>query len=247
MLGVLVGVLISALTAAVVGARLLRLARHTRQLPELSAGIGLVAFALAQAIAILSSALASHLPPGALLALRGCYLSAFSLVSIGLIVFTVETFGRTAWRCTLGASIVVTGIAVRVAIFLADVPMNGTPAHGASPSLAQLVAGLTYALTYGWMGAEALHYHGKARRAYRIGLASPEVVSRFWVLGVGALSAATISVAAATVGSLGHPVTIFLVSGALVNAVTLVLVFMPPAAYRSFVDARAAEKAAARG
>jgi hypothetical protein len=247
MLGVLVGVLISALTAAVVGARLLRLARHTRQLPELSAGIGLVAFALAQAIAILSSALASSLPAGALLALRGCYLAAFSLVSIGLIVFTVETFGRTAWRCALGASIILTGIAVRVAIFVYDIPANGAAAGASSPPVVQLVAGLTYALTYGWMGGEALHYHGKAQRAYRIGLASPEVVSRFWVLGTGALSAGAISLAAATVGFLGHPVTVFLVSGALVNAVTLVLVFMPPAAYRNFVEARAAEKAAGRG
>lgn len=245
MLGAFLGMLISVVTAAVVGVRLLAVARRTRELPELSAGVGLVAFALAQLGGMLMAGLGDGLAPGASQALRGFTLFQFSLTSFGLSLFTVETFGRTAWRWALAASIVVAGVTLRIAILHYEIPILsvGTP-HSAIPS----IAALTFSLGFVWLGIEGLQYHRRARRAYWIGLASAQVVSRFLVLGVGGLVSGLLATAAAVTGLLDGSLVglgrLFIVSSGLVTAVVLVLAFVPPAAYRNFIEARAARREA---
>jgi hypothetical protein len=121
-------------------------------------------------------------------------------------------------------------------------------AGDASDRLLRSLAAATFALSFLWMGSEALHYHGKALRAYRIGLARPELVSRFLVLGLGGLVSGVLAAGVAATGvresSFVGVRQLFVAAGGLVNAVTWVLAFAPPEAYRRFVDARAAQREA---
>jgi hypothetical protein len=223
-------------------------ARRTRQLPELSVGVGLVAFALAQVSAMLWEALGASMSPGASQALRGFTLVSFSIVSVALSLFTVETFGRTAWRWAVAASIVAAGIGLRIAMFAYETSSAGA---GAPHQGLRSLAAATFAAGFLWMGIEALHYHGKALRAYRIGLARPEVVTRFLVLGVGGLASGALAAGAAVAGVAGDSFAglrwLCITAGGFVNAVTWLLTFMPPQAYRRFVEARAARAEASHG
>jgi hypothetical protein len=240
MLGLFLSILISAGTAAVVGAKMLGIARRTRHVPELAVGVGLTAFAVAQLGSMLAAVLAERLSPGAAQALKGVTLLSFATVVLGIAVFTVETFGRTAWRCAIATAIVLAAASVRIVLFASDAPLS-TVSDKADLRLSSLAA-LTFALAFGWMGIEALRYFGKARGAYRIGLASPEVVSRFLVLGVGGIACGVLTAGVAASGVTGSSTEVrrmlILVSG-LVSAATWVLTFMPPAAYRRFVESHA--------
>jgi hypothetical protein len=248
MVGLLLSILISAGTAAIVGAKMLGIARHTRQLPELAVGVGLTAFALAQAGSMLTAVLGERLSPGAMHGLKGFTLLSFATVVFAIAAFTVETFGRNALRCVIGTALVVAAAAVRVVLFASDAPLSTVADRG--DMLFSSLAALTFALAFGWMGIEALRYFGRVRGAYRIGLASPEVVSRFLVLGAGGITCGALTAGVAATGVTGSSAevrAILILASSLVSALTWVLTFMPPAAYRQFVEAYAARGTVGHG
>jgi hypothetical protein len=247
MFSTLLSVLISTVAAAVVGVKLLVLAKRTRQLPETSCGVGLVAFALSQVGAILIAGLRDASPELAQM-LRVFTLANLTIASAGLSLFTMETFGRTATRWLLATAIVVTGASLRLAILHQDIPIMGTGrTNSALPSL----AALTFSLGFLWLGIEGLRYQRRARRAQAIGLASAQVVSRFLVMGIGGLAAgvfATLTAAAnLTHGPLADLRGLFVCASGVVTAGMVVLAFSPPAAYRRFVEARAARSVPRHG
>jgi hypothetical protein len=240
MLLTLLSVLVSTVTAAVVGVKLVVLARRTRQLPELACGVGLVAFALSQVGAIFIAGLRDASPELSH-ALRAFALCNLTIASAGLSLFTVETFGRTAVRWLLAIAIVGTGASLRFVILYQDIPIMGT---GQTNSVIPSVAALTFSLGFFWLGIEGLRYHGRARRAQAIGLASAQVVSRFLVMGVGSLTGGVFATLAAAANLSDGPLAdlrgLFVCVSGVVTAVMVVLGFSPPAAYRRWVEARAA-------
>src|SRR5262245_9115543 len=162
MLGTLLSVLFSIAAAAVVGVKMLGVARRTRQLPEWCVGVGMLAFAGGQLGMLLSGALGQRLGPGASHALMACVLVAFVVVTTALALFTVQTFGATGWRWALFGAVVVPGVAVRVVIYSSADSLSAGPAALRSLAAASIASGFV------WLGSEALHYYRKARRACEI-------------------------------------------------------------------------------
>jgi hypothetical protein len=248
MVGLLLSILISAGTAGIVGAKMLGIARYTRRLPELAVGVGLTAFAFAQVGSLLAAVLGERLSPGAMHALKGFTLLSFAIVVFAIAAFTVETFGRNALRCVIAMTLVVAATAVRIVLFASDAPLSTVADRG--DMLVSSLAALTFALAFGWMGIEALRYFGRARGAYRIGLASPEVVSRFLVLGAGGIVCGLLTAGVAATGVTGSSAEVrrmLILASSLVSALTWVLTFMPPAFYRRLVEAYAARGAVGHG
>ena len=104
----------------------------------------------------------------------------------------------------------------------------------------------SFALGFGWMGAESLRYHGLLRRRLVLGLADPAVTNRFLVWGAGA--AATCVLVTVLLGLYLNGMTLMTNSVAasvvatlsgLVFAVVPCLSFTPPVAYLRFIQKRA--------
>ena len=97
----------------------------------------------------------------------------------------------------------------------------------------------------GWSALEALREYGMARRRLALGLGDPVVANRFllWCLSgasQAAIHAMSLSLHVRGVGMLADPLGLFVVAtGLLLAAAMMWLVFLPPAAYRRFVEDRA--------
>jgi len=98
----------------------------------------------------------------------------------------------------------------------------------------------------GWATAEALIEYRRARRRTRLGLSEPLVTNRFLLWGLAALSELLIYVAV-MVGILrGVPsdflngnTALFVSALGMSAAITILLAFLPPRAYRRWIEARA--------
>jgi hypothetical protein len=235
------------LVSAAVGARLLALHRRTGGAPELLLGAMLlltvgVGYPLMIAVSLVGGSWAGALQVIAMAATA----AGFSL----LLAFTCRVFQPEArWAriltalgvLALLAEVVQIGIQVRRhgAIGAANVPLDDT----------LLLTG-TVAAAYLWTAWESLRYHGMMRRRVRLGLADAVLSDRFLLWGVMALDAAagigvTMVASVLHVDTLRDP-TVLLLSSAtgLGQAALLVLTFLPPRSYLSWVRARAAARGA---
>lgn len=235
------------LASAAVGVRLLALHRRTGGAPELLLGTMLiltvaVGYSLMIAASLLGGAWASTFQMIAMVATA----AGFSL----LLAFTCRVFQpRARWAHVLTALGVlallgeVVQIVIRVrthgAIDLDNVPLRDT----------LLLTG-TVAAAYCWTAWESLRYHGMMRRRARVGLADPVLSNRFLLWGVMALDAA-VGVGITMVAAVMHvdtmrSSTVMLLSSAtgLGQAALLMLTFLPPRSYLSWVRARAASSGA---
>ncbi len=222
-----------------IGLRLVWLARRNRGLPELLIGLGILGIGPAgfacSIFALLAGegrpALASALLVGAQLAISVGALSAY--------VFNWTVFRRSeAW-----ARLVVGGAAVLFAgVFLGRLATDGfTLPIRLGPLFHLSSIGTTGCLL--WGSFESLRYYALMRRRARIGLADPLLTNRFllWGLGIGS----------AGVGSL-ISVGVMIVTGqalreldwltlsnslfGLASAVLMWVAFLPPAAYRRWIE-----------
>jgi len=247
MLPALISMLITIVVAAVVGLRLLRLSRRTHGMPEISAGVGLLTFAVAQICTLVMVGAHGSLSPGASEFLRVLVLVAFTVVSTGLAAFTIYMFGPVPWRWAVGATVILAGILVRVAIFVTGTPVVG---EGDAGRVLPSLAAASIAVIFLWMGIEGVAYHRKVARARVLGLTSAEVVNRFWVFGMGGLISGLLTTAVAISGFLGAMDTVgrpLILTAGLINSVVWTLCFTPPAAYRRFIETRAARFEASHG
>jgi hypothetical protein len=235
------GVLAQVLASAVVGLRLLWLARRTRKLPELTFGL---CFLLLGAFGLpLTLAARGDLAPGpeaAGLLLAGGFL-AQNAACLALAVNTWRTF-RPEGRAGLLAVVAVgTAFTVSLAGQALTVGFRGA-ADGGDFYVLGFLARMG---TFVWASAEAVRYWALLRRRLVLGLADPVIVNRLALWSAGAL-AVVVGFAAfglarlAEVNPATSPAVLATSSLAgLVAGVALWLAFAPPAAYLRRVTARA--------
>jgi hypothetical protein len=234
------------LTGGVVGMRLLWLARRTRQLPELLIGTALVAanvlfFPLAGA-----SGMGRNAVGEVQLGLFAAAMLVLWFAISCLIAFTWRTFRpheRWAKALALLLSAPLLGLVGGLLVTL-----RASPPEAGSFEAGKFWTGLIRAPllgAYGWNLLEALRQYGMAKRRLALGLGDPVVANRFLLWGLAgvfqvAIQATSLSLHVRGVGILADPLGLLVVAtGALSAAMMMFLVFLPPAAYRRFVERRA--------
>jgi hypothetical protein len=242
---VLVSVLTCSVVGTAIGARLLALARETRQLPELLIGIGVFVYssvALPSLLIMGQPWLSVGTARAFQLLQQGANLATLSAV----LLFTWRVFRPdTAWARAL----------VVVSIALAAVASWGTAsvapeAQGASAMPEQvrpyisLMIGV-WAIAFAWTGIESLRFHAKMRRRLALGVGDPLVCNRFllwaiWGLACGALNLADLGYNLAGFDFSRHPAPLLTISAScLVSSAIWYLAFLAPESYELLVVRRA--------
>jgi hypothetical protein len=237
-----VGCLIA--SCAVVGFRLLALGARSRHTPELALAAAYLLFgAVGYPLGALARARAAAGDADAGLWLAAA-LAIQNLGIVGVYVFVARVFRpeRTGPSVTLSTAV------------LLGVSWVG---HAFDPGFAGAMSrGPWYALGLGtraaafvWGAAEAFGYWALLRRRVALGLADPVVANRMWLWGTSCASIA-LGFAIFTLGSVSAggvnatPVVLALSACGLVGAAAMTLAFFPPAKYRRWLIAAAAERAA---
>ncbi len=251
MLGVLALSCLGAV-GAVVGARLVLLARRTREVPELSIGLGLVL------ITVVGAPLSSvgrlpalvRTPVGDAVFVLGllCSLAGIQL----LYVFTWRVF-RAGSQWARGA-VVLAGIALAVeAAGILIASQRGETMEQILPHTRPwgLAIVAMVALAFAWTAVESLRYHARLRRRLALGLSDPVVVNRVLLWGVSGVATSLLCTGLAGSMLFGQtplrdplPLAIIALSG-IVTSLAWYLAFLPPAAWLRLVRRRAASSSPA--
>lgn len=228
--------------SALVGARLLLLARRTGAVPELALGL---AFFLVGAIGY-PLGLGAVLPGVPESLARGLF--AVSQLATGVGSAAVFVFTRGVFRPQAGwARWIVRVAALLLTVqtaFSVERALSGDPSQFAVPDLGFTARQAITAFSYGWTALEALRYRALMLRRLTIGLAEIEVVNRFllWTIaGIGAFAGSSTMSAVSLVGALPwqDPLAITAVGlGGLTSAICAWLAFMPPRAYLAWVRSK---------
>jgi len=252
---VVLSIVLSVLACAFVGLRMLWLASRTGKLPELGMGLGLFAFALTQVCRLALGGLGDRFGAELVLGVYVFMQVAYLLAQLGLCLFTVGAFGlRSPWRWALLAGLSLLSALSRTLMVQASAPrlLSGAPIQVTQPWDALAVAG--FALAFGWMAVESLHYHGLLRRRLVLGLAEPVVVNRLLVWGAGAAATSllvllllALYLQGITLMGNSLAASILVTVSAVVMAVVPWLTFAPPAAYLRLVRRRAERSRAGLG
>ena len=224
------------IVGAVVGVRMLLLARRTRGIPEWILGSGLCALVF---VTIPCITIGFGLRLGPVWLEKALFLAGLGPVigfAVALFAFTAIVFrpaSIVAWSLVVAAGVVATtGMAGTVATRFAEWDADRVVSvHWTVMMVGAVVAGFL------WSGLESLRYHWKLRRRLQLGLADPVVCNRFLLWGVGGL--ATVAGVAVVIVSLllgwrvvSHPVPVLGLACALFStSITWWLAFVPPAPY----------------
>jgi uncharacterized SAM-binding protein YcdF (DUF218 family) len=233
------GLAIQLVADLVIGVRLLRLARRTRELPEAAFGWSFVLLGgLGYPLAVVARGSLAGAAPAAAGALLALALSAQNLACFALAVGVGHVFRRES----RAARVLLVALA---AAYVASVAGQATTLgfHGARDGGFFYFLGLAArALPFGWSVLESLRYHAVLRRRLPLGLASTIVTDRVRLWGVASASvfAGFVIFAAARLAG-ANPGTSPLVLAStsvigVVAAVALWLAFLPPAAYLRRLD-----------
>jgi hypothetical protein len=231
------------LVSLLVGARILLLARRTRQLPETAMGAGLVLIAgLGYPLMVLAR-FGEFLSDPTRLALLICY-QLCQIVGIAFVsVFNWRVFRpRSRWACAL---VVVVCLGM-VGCFVGQLLGPGPRAFMLENRGIWTLSSPLTIVPLAWGGLESLSYHLLLRRRQRLGLADPVVSDRMRLWAIGILTAACMSaysyislaVFGIDVNQVAEGPAILGVLG-VSAACCLWLAFLPPGAYRRRVAARA--------
>lgn len=166
------GILAMIAADAVVGVRLLALARRTREVPELALGCAMLLLGVAgYPLSIAARRGFGGEEYGGLLLLAA--LTAQNLACLGIYIATWRVFRP---RSAGAAAAVVAASAAFVASLVASGSSDAGPGYYLGYT-ARLLAFI-------WAAAEAFHYHARLRRRLVLGLADPVVTDRFYLWGV---------------------------------------------------------------
>jgi hypothetical protein len=243
-----VGFLTFFAVALIVGLRLLLLWWHTREIPELLIGIGVLGIGpVGFGMAVAARAVAGSRPG----------LGA-ALVGIGALAVAIGASAKFTfnWRVyhpgsrAVGVIPVVAGLLLLAAWITEWATGRFVDVNPATP--ATLIRTSLQISCLLWGSAEALRYWVMMRRRLRIGLGDPVVANRFLMWGIGAGAAGLgsfIGVAAQiATGTAGAQVSWAMVSSSLhglIAAIALWLAFVPPTFYRRFIEDRSPDSAIA--
>jgi len=227
------GILAMVLADAVVGVRLLSLARRTRQLPELALGSALLLLGVAGYPLSIAArrGLGGEEWAGPLLVTA---LAAQNLACLCIHVTNWRVYRPASLpaRCAVGAA----ALAFAASLLLpSDCDAGAWYYVGYAARLTAFV----------WAAAEAFAYHARLRRRLRLGLADPVVVDRFRLWAI-ATSTTCVGFLVFLYGRLGPtsvaesaPVLIATSLVGILAGTTIWLAFLPPEAYLRRVKTRA--------
>lgn len=238
---VLAATLVYTTVGWIIGVRLLRLARRTRGLPELTLGLGECLLAGAVPPFFILVQVLGDVPSVARAASLAGHL-AYTLGCAVLIVFTWKVFRPAAgWAKYLALAIIGVLAAGGAAGMLRSLLVADVSALRDPQTTAFLVMEWVSVVGFLWTAAEAFHHHGRLRRQAAVGLADPELVNRMllWgLVGVGGVVAAGGPIVAELLGfgSMEHvPTRLVCAFGTLASSVCIQLAFLPPQSYRRWV------------
>jgi hypothetical protein len=234
-----IGFLAFFVVSLVVGVRLLLLWGRTRELPELLIGIGVLGIGPVGFGAIMAASVVRESSPAVA---TGLFVAAGFTVSAGVFckcifnwrVYHLESRACTALTAAVG--LLLAGLFVYRLAGPGFVPVS--PPDG--PSLVQSALQIGCLL---WGAGEAFRYWFLMRRRARLGLSDPVVTNRFLLWGIGA-GAAGVGSAIGTIWSVATGAvtleTPWVVASSsahgFVAAVAMYLAFVPPAAYRRWIE-----------
>ncbi len=172
---------------ALVGIRLLFLARRTRKLPEASVGLALLLIGgIGYPMAIAAGT------PGLVAASTGLDLMVVSTFVIdfgfiAVVVFTWSAFRpQEGWARALLGFLSLSYVAHAISIGISSASMT-SPADVMSSALPATLAGqMLNSLAFGWTAIEAYRYWWMLRKRVAIGLSDPIVVNRFLLWAIAA-------------------------------------------------------------
>jgi hypothetical protein len=241
---VLATVILCSAVGTAIGARLVGVARRTRQIPELLVGTAILTYS---ALA-LPALLAMGLPWISLTAARALQLvqqAANWLAVTALLLFTWRAFRPDSrWvRLATFAAIAVGLVASWGTVSVAP----QAPGASAMPPQVRPYISLMMGVWGGvflWTGLESLHFHAKMRRRLAIGVGDPLVCNRFllwaiWGLGCFAFDLLNLGYNLAGLDLSRHPAPLLTIcaSTSLSSAVWY-LAFFAPESYERLVSAR---------
>jgi hypothetical protein len=234
------------LSSLAIGIRLVWLAWRNRGVPELLIGVSILGIGPA-GFALMVGALGFQQRPSIAFV---CLVAAQLAIAVGAMaayVFNWTVFRRdAAWARAV--------IAVAAVVFAAS--FFGRFAAGSYTLPMRLdfwteVGSFNMIACMTWGSLESLRYYSLMRRRARLGLADPLLTNRFllWGLGigsagVGSLIANLVMIARGTAMQELDGLTLSNSLFGLVAAVLMWIAFLPPAAYRRWIEGRA-ERAAA--
>ncbi len=231
------GIVVQLVADAVIGVRLLLLARRTRQLPELAMGaccLLLGGVGLPLSLAVRAGLLGAAEDRGVWLATA---LAIQNLACLALYVATWRVF--RADRTWARAVVAVAAVALAISV----------PGSGADSGALYWLGWAGRGGAFAWSAFESVRYLGLLRRRHALGLVSPVVLDRFRLWSICCI-AVVIGFAVFLVSRLQGlnpaetPAVLATTSlVGLVGGISLWLAFAPPAAYLRRVEARAAAAA----
>jgi hypothetical protein len=238
--------LLSMLVSALVGVRLVRLARRTRQIPELLIGLDLLLVGCGWSALVAVGRQATALPDATRVALVIAGATCAIAGTACLAVFNCRIFRPGSAGARVAAAAI--GLAY-LGIFVAQAFSPGWLAFAREERGPWTAASLVAAFNYAWSFLEARRHAEMLRRRLEFGLADPVAADRvrLWTLlmATGTLA----SLVFAGFQALGVPIAgttlgLSLAAGVSLFSVALLwLAFLPPARYVDAVRRRAAAPA----
>jgi hypothetical protein len=234
---VLLSVLLSSAVGGVIGARLLAMARQTRQLPELLIGTGIFVYSSLALPALLIMGL-PWLSVGAARSFQLLQQFANFVTLSAIVVFTWQVFRPDArWARVLA----VAGIACAAVASWGSVSV-APEAQGASAMPAEVrpyisLMVLVWGGAFLWTGLESLRYHAMMRRRLALGLADPVVCNRFLLWAVWGISCCVLDLLNLSYNLAGldfsrHPAPLLTICvSCLVSTAVWYLAFLAPESY----------------
>jgi hypothetical protein len=229
------------------GLRLLILARSTRQAPELCMGASLLLIGgFGYPFAILTNVPAAQGTLWGALAFVACSWTVHGgVMATFLFVFRVFRADVPLVRAAIsgaGALLVLTALAQTRVAFL-GLSREDMMAANVLPATGLLTMAV---LAYAWSAVESLRYWGLMRRRRMLGLADPVATSRFLLWGISGAAmvigaGANLLASIVTPLSVMHPLALLVTSVCgFTSSTALVLTFVPPARYLSWLRAQRA-------
>ena len=238
--------LLSILVNALVGVRLVRLARRTRQIPELLIGLDLLLVGCGWSALVAVGRQATALPDAARVAL----VVAGAVCGMGgtacLAIFNCRIFRPDSGGARAFASLI--GVAY-LGIFAAQAVSPGWLTFARDERGPWTAASLVAAFNYGWSFLEARRHATMLRRRLEFGLADPVAADRLRLWKLLMATGTLASLVFAAFQALGIPIAgttlgLSLAAGVSLFSVALLwLAFLPPARYVDAVRRRAAAPA----
>jgi hypothetical protein len=234
------------LASILLGARLLLLARRTRELPELCIGLALLLMGGLGYPLIMTARMAARLPDSARVGVMAFAVVLMAVGTLAVGVFTWQVF-RPAERWPLQA-LAAAALSMLLCLLLQALSPGWEAAAFHNQGVGFRLFLLHSALASGWGASEALLTWSRLSRRLRLGLADPVVTERVLLWGVASLASAIIGATSTIAGFLGVNFAATAFGAAvtaplgLVAAGSMWLAFLPPAAYLRWVRERAAAR-----